>query len=198
MTALQTKLNIETVAIELVKPYWRNPRVNDAALEPVKQSIQKFGFNQPLVVDAKGVIIVGHTRYRALMELGATEVPIIKVKLSKAKAAEYRIADNKTAEFAQWDNNKLIDELRSMTDAGEEMAAFFGGHELADLLRESSGDGYNPVTEEQMDRVLDKQAGGMAALTKPKIGNQIKLECPHCGEEFSLGRSSIEDHPGEE
>src|SRR4051812_11358053 len=60
-----------------IKPYENNPRKNDAAVDAVAASIKEFGFQQPLVIDAEGVIIVGHTRFLAALKLGLDEVPVV-------------------------------------------------------------------------------------------------------------------------
>lgn len=190
---------VETVPIESIRPYWRNPRKNEAAVPAVKASIERYGFNQPLVVDAKGVIVVGHTRYRALVELGVKEVPVVRPKLTKAQAQEYRIADNKTSELSEWDMDSLIPELRGLNDAVGDMAVFFPGEDLGRILADaaSGGEGYRAVTDEQMDKVIERQERGMADLTKPRLEAQIELECPGCGERFFVDRDTIEKHPGE-
>ena len=68
-------MNIEMRAVESIRPYERNPRLNDAAVDAVAASIQTFGFRQPLVVDEAVVIVVGHTRYKAARKLGLGQVP---------------------------------------------------------------------------------------------------------------------------
>jgi ParB/RepB/Spo0J family partition protein len=182
--------------ISTIRPYWRNPRKNENAVPAVKASIEQFGFVQPIVVDKSGEIIIGHTRYRAAIELGLEQVPVIWVKLSKAKARELRIADNKTAERADWDKDKLIEELRG-TDRNI-MALFFDEPDLAKLLTESNGSIFRPVSAEQLDKVIDRHNNGMADLiNRPQVGLQIKLVCPHCCEEFNVDRSIIEEHEGE-
>jgi len=91
-----------------IKPYHQNPRKNDGAIAPVMRSIELYGFNQPIIVDEKGVIIVGHTRYEAAKKLGLQMVPVGVVNwLSEAKKKGYRIIDNKTHEFAAWDYEML-------------------------------------------------------------------------------------------
>jgi hypothetical protein len=189
---------IEIVPIEAIRPYHRNARKNDAAVPAVKASIERYGLNQPLVVDGKNVIVVGHTRYRALIELGAKEVPVVRPKLTAAQVREYRIADNKTGEIAQWDKDQLIPELRAMGDAGQIMAPFFVERDLARLLADAAGSGVEqrPVDQERMDRVLDREAQG-GSLRRPAVDSQIKLECPHCGDSFFVDRATIETHPGE-
>lgn len=117
-------MEVQNIAIERIIPYWNNARNNSKAIKPVEESIKKFGFNQPIVVDKNLEIICGHTRYFALMNLGYKEVPCIVVDLNEEKARQYRIADNKTSEFATWDEDKLIRELRTM-NVPMEMQDFF-------------------------------------------------------------------------
>ena len=103
---------VEVCPISSIRPYENNPRLNDAAVDAVGASIKEFGFRQPIVVDDAGVIIVGHTRYKAALKLGMTEVPVhVAVCLSPAQAKAYRIADNQTATIATWDDDKLYQEL---------------------------------------------------------------------------------------
>jgi DNA modification methylase len=101
--------------IDSIRPYEKNPRVNDRA---VARSIELFGFKQPIVVDADGVIIVGHTRWKAAKKLGLTEVPVhVADNLTPEQAKAYRIADNKTNEIADWDMELLpieLGELKAM------------------------------------------------------------------------------------
>ena len=67
-------MNIKEIAIEDITPYWRNPRDNDKTVPAVVKSIQKYGFNVPLILDNKNIIISGHTRFRAIKELGWDKV----------------------------------------------------------------------------------------------------------------------------
>src|SRR3954467_15568559 len=100
-------MQIEMWSIDRVKPYDKNPRINDAAVDAVARSLQEFGWRQPIVVDEAGVIIVGHTRYKAALKLGYTEVPVhVATGLSPAQARAYRIADNQTAALSAWDESK--------------------------------------------------------------------------------------------
>lgn len=99
-----------------IKPYERNPRIiPQAAVDAVAKSIQAFGFRQPIVVDGKGVILAGHTRYKAAQQLGLEEVPVVwQADIDEIKARGYRIADNKTAEISAWDREALDDEVRQI------------------------------------------------------------------------------------
>jgi hypothetical protein len=108
-------MKIEQRRIEDITPYDQNPRRNDAAVEAVAQSIRAFGFRQPIVVDEQGVIIVGHTRYKAAQKLGLQKVPVHVARgLSPAQVKAYRLADNKTADLAEWDDTLLTQELAEL------------------------------------------------------------------------------------
>ncbi len=93
-------MKVEQWKIGDVKPYEHNSRVNDSAVDAVAASIQEFGFRQPIVVDEHGVIIVGHTRYKAALKLGLETVPVHVAKgLTSAQIKAYRLADNRTGEL---------------------------------------------------------------------------------------------------
>ena len=96
-------MKIQQMSINSITPYENNPRINEEAVAKVAESIKRYGFRQPIVVDTDGVIIVGHTRYKAAKSLKLKHVPVHVADLDKDKAREYRIADNRTAEFADWD-----------------------------------------------------------------------------------------------
>ncbi|HAI19848.1 MAG TPA: hypothetical protein DCM10_18610, partial [Xanthomarina gelatinilytica] len=93
--------------------YDKNPRKNQP-VKKVAKSIKEFGFNQPIIVDKDNVIIAGHTRWKAAKELGLEKVPTVTVKLSKEKAAMYRIIDNKLSEEAIWDKFLLEMEVNDL------------------------------------------------------------------------------------
>lgn len=99
-----------------IHPYEKNPRKNDAAVEPVAQSIKEFGFKVPIIIDNENVIVCGHTRYRAAAKLGMEEVPCIKADdLTEEQIKAFRLADNKVSEFAEWDFELLGEELSDLT-----------------------------------------------------------------------------------
>ena len=98
--------------IDDLKPYEKNPRRNDAAVSAVAASIRNYGFKVPIVIDKDGVIVTGHTRYRAAKKLGLEAVPVILADdLTPTQIKEFRLADNKTAELASWDDALLREEL---------------------------------------------------------------------------------------
>lgn len=110
-------MQVKTVSIYQIKPYENNPRDNSLSIDKVAKSIEAYGWQQPIVVDKDGIIIVGHTRYQAALKLGLKEVPVVYANnLTKKQAAGYRIADNKTSDYSIWDNKKLLKELESLDD----------------------------------------------------------------------------------
>ena len=99
-----------------IRPYEKNPRRNDDAVEAVANSIKEFGMKQPIVVDKDGVIIVGHTRYKALKKLGIKETDVVVADdLTEEQVKAYRIADNSTGELATWDYDLLIPEIEGLS-----------------------------------------------------------------------------------
>src|SRR6059058_3196185 len=108
-------MHIELRPIDRIKPYDKNPRINDAAVDAVAKSLKEFGFRQPIVVDDQGVIIVGHTRWRAAKQLGLAHVPIhVATDLTPAQVKAYRIADNQTATIAEWNFDLLPLEIMDL------------------------------------------------------------------------------------
>src|SRR6266481_9269742 len=123
-------MQIELRPIGTIRPYENNPRINDQAVDAVAASIREFGFRQPIVIDASGVIIAGHARYMAALKLG----------LKKIKA--YRIADNKTADLSDWNYNLLPIELAELQGMNYDLSLLgFNQDELAELLDPGVKDG---------------------------------------------------------
>lgn len=111
-------LKIQYLPITDIKPYAKNPRKNDNAVAAVANSLREFGWRQPIVIDASGVIVAGHTRYKAALSLGMDRVPVVRADdLTPEQVKAYRLADNKTNELAAWDIDSMNFEL-------EELAAF--------------------------------------------------------------------------
>ena len=94
--------------LDEIHPYENNPRKNDSAVKYVAASIREFGFKVPIVIDAGGEIVAGHTRYKAAHELGLETVPcVVADNLTPQQIKAFRLADNKTAEMAGWDFEAL-------------------------------------------------------------------------------------------
>lgn len=122
------------MGVDSLIPYANNPRLNDNAVDAVAANIKEFGFKAPIVVDGENVIINGHTRLKAAHKLGLRQVPVIVADdLTPAQVKAFRLADNKTSEFAEWDSDKLDIELDSIADI--DMGDFlnlWGGTHAAD------------------------------------------------------------------
>lgn len=129
-------MKIDQRPLGRIKPYEKNPRINDAAVDAVAESIRRFGFRQPIVVDGDGVIVCGHTRWRAAQKLGLDKVPVhVARDMTPEQIRAYRIADNKTAELAEWNLELLNIELGELKDAGIDWSLLgFDADELAKLL----------------------------------------------------------------
>ena len=112
-------MKLKTLALEKIKPYKRNPRRNDGAVDAVAESIRQCGYCAPIVIDEAGVILAGHTRYKALQKLGWDKAQVCQVEgLSEAQKRKYRILDNKTGEIAEWDTELLEIELNGLDFEG--------------------------------------------------------------------------------
>lgn len=131
-------MQIEMKPPSSLTPYAGNPRVNDDAVAAVAESISRFGFRQPIVVDQAGVVVVGHTRLKAAERLGLDTVPVHVADLTEEQARAYRLADNQTGGLATWDTVLLQSELAALEQLGYDVAAFqnlgFTDHQLAALV----------------------------------------------------------------
>lgn len=132
-------------------PYKNNPRINDNAVDAVAASIKEFGFQVPLVIDTNNVIVAGHTRYKAALQLGLDEVPCkLADELTPVQIKAFRLADNKVAELATWDEDLKFLELSELEPLGIDMLQF-GFDDLKKQLQEAEvvEDDYNeePPTE---------------------------------------------------
>jgi len=129
-------MQVEMRKLGEIKPYEKNPRQNDGAVDAVARSIREFGFRQPIVVDADGVIICGHTRWKAAQKLGLEAVPVhVACDMPPEKVRAYRIADNKLAEMATWDMDLLPIELSDLQAAGMDLSLMgFDEESLAKIL----------------------------------------------------------------
>jgi len=134
-------MEIENLSPEKIFPYPGNPRLNENAVVKVAASIKEFGFRQPIVVDEKMVVIVGHTRLLAAKRLGLKSVPVhVAQGLSASKVRAYRLADNRTGEEAEWDDTKLREELSGMLLDGVDLTSTgFDADEIAKALAEEDG-----------------------------------------------------------
>lgn len=187
MSQLSKGIVTKKLSINIIVPYWRNPRQNDEAVEMVKKSIEQYGYQQPIMVDEKNVIIAGHTRYRALMQLGYEEVDVIVSDMPAKKAKEYRIIDNRTSEYATW-TNELVLELKEF-ESLELAEAFFPEVKLD--LGFSNSTGITPITQEQIDAIGDRKTNEFSSDNDHRAEGKLELMCPYCHEHFELERNYL-------
>jgi DNA modification methylase len=164
---MMNKLNVEYMGIETLIPYINNPRKNEKAIDIVAGSIKEFGFKNPIIVDKDNIIVAGHTRYEASKKLELKEVPVIKADdLSERQIKAFRIADNKTAEYAEWDMDLLAIELDDIGD----IFTGFDAVELEDIMG----------TEEVQDD-----------FDEEKALEEVKVSISQMGDVWMLGNNRL-------
>jgi ParB-like chromosome segregation protein Spo0J len=174
-------MKIQSTNINDIKPYDRNPRkISNKAIDMVANSIKEFGFQQPIVVDTKNVIVVGHTRYQASIKLNLKKVPVVVGDFTEQQAKAYRIADNRINEETGWDYNFLQEELNKLLDldvdlnltgfTSEELDSMFAKEEIEITDPIDVGDDenhllndvkmiqlfYEPENEQKFRSIVDK------------------------------------------
>lgn len=201
-------MKVKSVKLSEIFPYYDNPRDNTNAVEPTKESIKRFGFVKPILVDKAGVIIAGHTRYVAAYQLGMEFVPVVYLDMDDEMAKKYRILDNKLAEKSSFDEDQLLEELRNM-EVPTDMQAFFF-EDINQMLNfsldsinqqaeEYGGfqDDYSQVDEENFEAPSNEEAGeseeapsdeeedpakDLFVLKEREDGSHyMKVVCPYCG-----------------
>lgn len=161
-------MEVEAKSIDEIKPYENNPRDNDDAVDAVANSIKEFGWQQPIVVDNEGVIIAGHTRYKAAKKLGLKHVPVVVAdNLTPDQVKAYRLADNKTAELADWDMDLLNDELDQIRNI-----------DMSDF-------GFDELDDDQID--TEPKVDNNEELSLDDFGDdKFEVVCPKCGFRFNV------------
>lgn len=161
-------MKVEAKSIDEIKPYENNPRDNDDAVDAVANSIKEFGWQQPIVVDMRGVIIAGHTRYKAAKKLGLKHVPVVVAdNLTPDQVKAYRLADNKTAELADWDMDLLNDELDQIRNI-----------DMSDF-------GFDELDDDQID--TEPKVDDNEELSLDDFGDdKFEVVCPKCGFRFNV------------
>lgn len=161
--------NYKMTKITDIKPYEKNPRViPDEAVEAVARSIAAFGFISPICVDKNGVILAGHTRYKAAQKLGLYEVPVVwDAQLDEAHAKGFRIADNKTAELAAWDRDLLMTEAREIAKTAAETVSALC------------------LSEWEIEKIIGETISEPKPEPKPSAGTPIEARKTPAGAPFS-------------
>lgn len=186
--------------LDEIRPYDKNPRIiPQAAVDAVARSIQAFGFRQPIVVDGQGVILAGHTRYKAAQQLGLAEVPVVwQTDIDEIRAKGYRIADNKTAEISAWDRDQLDKEVQDIAEKCDFDIKDLG---LADWEIQRILDASSDITEKlepvsfsgqiapaSTHRPAGVDTAGSAARqlnTDTTAETRSEIRCPFCGGMFN-------------
>ena len=158
-------VEIRYCSLEEIQPYENKPRKKDNAVDAVMESIQAFGFLVPIVIDAEGVIVAGHTRYKAAQRLGLEKVPCISAAdLTDEQVQAFRLVDNKTAELAVWDLPLMEAELEEIGDSID-MGEFGFDLGISDVF-----EGFDSSKEYDLDEFGD---------------DEFDYECPECGFKFN-------------
>ena len=151
-------MELKKLKLTEIKPYGKNPRKNDGAVDAVAESIKQCGYCSPIVVDENYEVLAGHTRLKALKKLGRKECEVVvKEGLTEEQKQKYRILDNKTGEFAEWDLDVLQEQLKDLDFEGFDFG--FAQYNGSDI----NIDGFFAEAEQQKEK-------------EPK-----KIQCPHCG-----------------
>lgn len=147
--ASSEKMTLRSVKVADLVPNPDNPRVNSSAVSAVVASIQRFGFRVPLVIDSDNNILAGHTRYRAALSLGLTEVPCVDASdLSDEEKTAFMIADNRASDFAFFDIGKLGDLVQAVP---EELLEGFDIDSLLGPESQEDSEEHNQVKPEKRD-----------------------------------------------
>lgn len=145
-------MNIIEKNLKDIKPYEKNPRKNDSAVDSVANSIKEFGFKVPVVIDKDNVIVCGHTRYKAAKKIGLEIIPcVVADDLTEEQIKAYRLADNKVSELAEWDIDLLGEELDGIFDID---MSDFGFENLSidwDKVEELSEETYNEPEKDMLE-----------------------------------------------
>ena len=150
-------MNITNMKISALKEYESNPRlINDEAVDKVAASIKEFGFKVPIIVDENNVIVAGHTRKLAAQSIGMEEVPVtIADDLTEDQIKAFRLADNRVAEFSEWDFEKLEEEINGIENdftgfSAEDIKKMFGDDD-----EEESFDDVGDDLEKTMEVIIE-------------------------------------------
>jgi ParB-like chromosome segregation protein Spo0J len=172
---------LETLPIDSLVPYARNARTHSPEqVAAVARSIQRFGFTNPVLIDAEGGIVAGHGRVMAAKSLGMGQVPCLRVGwLTEAEKRAYVLADNKLAELAGWDDELLAGELRALqADDFDLSLTGFAQDELDDLLIDKTEGKTDPDAVPPAPTIPVTQPGDVWVLGRNRImcGDSTRID----------------------
>lgn len=170
-------MDIKELKMSVIKPYEKNPRKNDNAVKYVAESIKEFGFKVPIVIDRNGVIVAGHTRYKAAKQLKMKTVPcLVADDLTDEQVRAFRLADNKVAEQAEWDVDLLDEELADILDIDMSMFGFdpLGDEDDEKEIEEDNFETTLPSEPETHKGDMWKMGGAYSFLWRQHIHRRCK------------------------
>ena len=171
---------VEMRPLDSVRPYDQNPRKNDQAVAAVARSLREFGFRQPIVVDEAGVIVVGHTRWKAAKSIGMDAIPVhVAEGMTAEQARAYRIADNQLSNLSSWDDGLLRLEAAELKTLGVDLDVLgFEAADLASLLAPPGGGLTDPDAVPEAPKEPVTKAGDVWVLGSHRLmcGDSTKAE----------------------
>lgn len=157
------ELIIQTWPLDRLIPYARNPRKNDAVVDKMASSIREFGFRIPIVAKSTGEVVDGHLRLKAARKLGLSEVPVaLADNLSDAQVKAFRLLANRSANWAEWDNDLLRIELEELEALGvdTDIIGFDSGElEALELADDNPDSGDNDKYTDNVDALIYEPSG---------------------------------------
>lgn len=191
-------LKLEMVGIDTLKPDPHNARKHGGKnMESIKASLSEFGQQMPIVVGPDNIVIAGNARLEAAKSLGWKNIAVVRTDLTGKRAAAFAIADNRTSELADWDEQQLADTLRAIADDQSSMATGFSADDFNALIERLKYDsmmmsGGNSFfdTVESLDAMDDEDAPipeipGEDGETNIVTDSDEEHTCPKCGHKFS-------------
>lgn len=157
--------------VNSLTPYENNARKNERTVPYLKRAIQRFGFRVPMVVDENLVVVTGHTRLKAALELGMARVPCVSAEdLTQAEIDAFRLADNKISELSEWDFDMLNEQLNELKEEFDE--------DMNEL-------GFSAFQTGDVDDLFNPENQAQPKEAKEKAPLSITYTCPYCGEEHT-------------
>lgn len=161
-------LRVKRVKLDELIPDQANARLHrERNLDSIKISLTRFGQQKPIVIDEKNVIVAGNGTYEAAKSLGWLDLNVVQTKLSESERVAFGIADNRTAELAEWDFDVLGRVLASMKDETAQLAAGFTRDEVNRIVKD-----------------LTPEFEATDSDNVPRLDLQNSIKCPECGHEF--------------